>query len=72
MAQAGAKENYIDVPVGFSDAPCELVPPPLEWAKATARIEWYRRHERGGHFLSMERPAEYAEDVREFVGGLSD
>ncbi|PWN24632.1 alpha/beta-hydrolase [Jaminaea rosea] len=66
VPQSGLKENYLSLPVGFSDAPFELVPPPLEWAKATANIVWHRRHENGGHFLSMEKPNDYAADVRDF------
>ncbi|CAO1616424.1 unnamed protein product [Jaminaea pallidilutea] len=66
MQQASQKENFIHRPVGFSDAPYELVPAPLEWAKGTANIVWHREHDKGGHFLAMERPEAYVDDIRAF------
>lgn len=63
---AGQPENFIHVPVGYSDFPFELVPTPLEWAKGTANLVFHRQHDSGGHFAALEKPVELVADIREF------
>jgi len=33
--------------------------------KKTANIQWYRKHNSGGHFAAMEKPVQYIDDVRD-------
>ncbi|MCO5589702.1 hypothetical protein L7F22_043670 [Adiantum nelumboides] len=56
---------YINQPFGMSDFPFEILPSPLDWMKRSGNLQWYRKHSKGGHFASMERPANYVEDIRD-------
>lgn len=46
---------------------------PRWWAAVTAasNIIFWKEHEKGGHFPSLERPDVLAADIREFTGLLS-
>lgn len=63
----GQEKLYVDKPLGYSYFPYELAPIPEAWVKKTGRLEWYRRHQSGGHFPSLERPAVLLGDVEDFV-----
>ncbi|PWN36302.1 alpha/beta-hydrolase [Meira miltonrushii] len=56
---------YINQPFGMSDFPFEVLPTPVEWMRRSGNLQWYRKHSKGGHFASLERPANYVEDVRD-------
>ncbi|PWN43642.1 alpha/beta-hydrolase [Ceraceosorus guamensis] len=59
-------ENRIPCPFGYTDNPYEIMPAPKEWIRSTVdNFAWYRKHEQGGHFFAMERPAAFVEDVRD-------
>ncbi|EME38863.1 epoxide hydrolase-like protein [Dothistroma septosporum NZE10] len=61
------KINFIEKPLGYSFFPNTYLPCPVSWAKTTANLVQYRRHESGGHFAPWERPRELLEDVEEYV-----
>ncbi|KDE08933.1 hypothetical protein MVLG_01025 [Microbotryum lychnidis-dioicae p1A1 Lamole] len=61
---------YIQQPFGFSSFGHEIASAPEAWAKETGRLEFYRYHEKGGHFAAMERPEEFAQDMRDCFGKL--
>lgn len=64
----GQKELYVDKPLGYSYFPGELVPCPKAWVETSGRLVWYRRHETGGHFPSLERSDALLRDVEDFLG----
>jgi microsomal epoxide hydrolase len=57
-----------DKPLGYSVFPLELVVAVKSLLEKEANLVFYKRHERGGHFAALEKPAELWEDVEEFVG----
>ncbi|SCV71972.1 BQ2448_4666 [Microbotryum intermedium] len=61
---------YIYQPFGFSSFGHEIASAPEAWAKETGRLEFYRYHEKGGHFAAMERPEDFAQDMRDCFGKL--
>lgn len=54
-------------PLGYSWFPMELGPMPVAWVRRTGNLVWYKRHEAGGHFAAMERPADLWADIESFV-----
>jgi hypothetical protein len=38
--------------------------------EATHNVTFWREHDRGGHFATMERPEAIVADIREFFRGL--
>ena len=40
---------------------------PRDWAAQVANIVFWREHDQGGHFSSLERPEQYLQDIWEFV-----
>ena len=61
--------TYLATPLGWSAFPRELASPPTDWARAICNLQWYREHEEGGHFPSVECPEVLVEDLREWFGG---
>ena len=65
----GLAENA-DVPLGVSAFPAELFMSRRRWVEATHNVTFWREHDRGGHFATMERPEAIVADIREFFRGL--
>jgi hypothetical protein len=57
------------VPVGVSVFPKDAFYAPRWWAAATVaeNISFWREHQSGGHFPSVERPETLIKDIREFT-----
>ncbi|KAJ7580187.1 Alpha/Beta hydrolase protein, partial [Mycena floridula] len=69
----GAHENpawYISKPFGYSLFVKELFPVPRAWAATTGNLVFYRRHDKGGHFAAIERPAELLKDLEDFIAQI--
>lgn len=64
-----ALSKMITIPVGVSSFPKDPMYAPQWWAEAsmTNKIVLWREHEDGGHFSSVEKPKQLAEDIREFT-----
>ncbi|TDZ36666.1 putative epoxide hydrolase [Colletotrichum spinosum] len=60
--------RYISQPVGGSLFPKELWLYPRDWVSEACNIQFWRQHQRGGHFIAWERPDALANDVAEFYG----
>ena len=58
---------YVEKPTGYSLFAQEIIPSPKSWADQSANIVFFRKHEHGGHFAAMERPAELLQDIEEYV-----
>lgn len=41
---------------------------PRDWLSETCNIQFWRQHQKGGHFIAWERPETLADDVSEFYG----
>ncbi|KAK4054408.1 hypothetical protein OIV83_000902 [Microbotryomycetes sp. JL201] len=54
---------YVHKPMGFSSFACEISSAPRAWAAQTGNLQFYKYHERGGHFAASERPQEFAQDM---------
>jgi pimeloyl-ACP methyl ester carboxylesterase len=61
----------IDVPLGFSQFPREIMMPPRSWADRifSQIIHWNRLH-KGGHFAAFEQPSLFVSELRECFGHL--
>ncbi|WP_461127576.1 epoxide hydrolase family protein [Spirosoma aerophilum] len=59
-----------DVPTGVAQFQTDLLPPKAFAEKFFDIRQWNKLPE-GGHFAAMEQPELLAEDIRQFVGGLS-
>lgn len=64
--------DKMEKPVGFAipKADISIWPPRSHVEKAYKDIRRWTEVERGGHFLAMERPDTYVEEVRAFFNGL--
>ncbi|GJN90554.1 hypothetical protein Rhopal_003566-T1 [Rhodotorula paludigena] len=56
-------KNYVDKPFGFSSFAKEISSTPEAWAGRNGNLQFYRYHEKGGHFAASERPKEFAQDM---------
>ncbi|GAA6038246.1 hypothetical protein JCM8097_005812 [Rhodosporidiobolus ruineniae] len=56
-------KHFLHKPFGYSSFGKEISSTPEAWANRNANLQWYRYHERGGHFASAERPADFAQDM---------
>ena len=55
----------IDLPLGFSHFPKEIIPPARKWAdRVFSDIIHWNRLERGGHFAAFEQPELFVDEVR--------
>lgn len=61
-------QEYIDLPLGTSFFPNEVLDPPMDWAKMLGPVAFQRRHDRGGHFAAWERPEDLAGDLKSMFG----
>ncbi|CBF82221.1 hypothetical protein AN5262.2 [Aspergillus nidulans FGSC A4] len=59
-------ETYVSVPCGVSMYVKEQLHCPRDWAAQVANIHYWREHDRGGHFSSLERPDLFVNDLRSF------
>ena len=59
-----------NVPLGVSAFPNELFVARKRWVEASHNVEFWREHEKGGHFASLENPEIYIGDVRDFFRGV--
>lgn len=59
----------VEKPVGFANFPGEKIytAPPRSWADRAYNIVHWTEMASGGHFAAMERPAAFADDVRQFA-----
>ena len=56
----------VSVPTGFSVYPAEIVPPVREWvAKLYPNVQFWREHDKGGHFSAFEVPETFVTDARD-------
>ncbi|RMD40934.1 hypothetical protein DV735_g4184, partial [Chaetothyriales sp. CBS 134920] len=60
--------EYIDVPLGLSLPPKEIVSVPVLWNKTMGPIVFERVWKVGGHFAAYEQPEELVRDLREMFG----
>lgn len=58
---------YVDKPTGYSYFPMELAPVPKAWAERTAKLVFFKCHDRGGHFAALEKPEALWADVEEWA-----
>lgn len=66
-----AEGQTVDVPMGYSEFPKEILRPPRAVAARTyTDIKRWTVMEMGGHFAAMEQPEALAREVREFFRGL--
>lgn len=55
----------IDLPLGFSQFPREIIPVPRSWAdRVFSNIIHWNSVEKGGHFAAFEQPALFVDEVR--------
>ncbi|KAL3459146.1 Alpha/Beta hydrolase protein [Aspergillus heterothallicus] len=59
-------EVYVSVPTGVSMYAKEQLHCPRDWAAQAANIQYWKEHEQGGHFSSLERPDLFVQDLRAF------
>jgi pimeloyl-ACP methyl ester carboxylesterase len=59
-----------DVPTGVAQFQTDLLPPKA-FAEKFFDIRQWNKLPKGGHFAAMEQPEILAEDIRQFVTGLS-
>jgi pimeloyl-ACP methyl ester carboxylesterase len=65
-----ARKPAIDVPVGISVFPVDVVYRPRKLAEQSANIVYWKDHSQGGHFAWAEVPDVLVEDVKEFFRPL--
>jgi pimeloyl-ACP methyl ester carboxylesterase len=64
--------EFVTVPTGFLLPPWDLVPPPPKgWLERGYNVTHRRDLDRGGHFVAMEQPAAFIEDVQMFFRNVS-
>ncbi|KAH6620698.1 Alpha/Beta hydrolase protein [Chaetomium sp. MPI-SDFR-AT-0129] len=63
-----------DKPVGYSWFPYEALGVAESWLGEWfgEGLVFFRRHEKGGHFAAYEEPAEFLQDVEDFVATVKD
>jgi pimeloyl-ACP methyl ester carboxylesterase len=65
-------QGDVKVPTGCTLAPWEIIRASRRWAeKRFHNIAYWNETERGGHFLAMERPELFVEEVRACFGGMA-
>ncbi|KAG8526622.1 uncharacterized protein KY384_008823 [Bacidia gigantensis] len=60
--------KWCDVPTGYSEFPKETTSFPLDWIRTSTNLQWFREHDRGGHFAAVEQPELLVQDMREWFG----
>jgi len=67
-----SRDEPVVIPMGGTVAPHEIFGPSRRWAEAKYKnIVHWSEPERGGHFLAMERPALFVEEVRACFGKMA-
>ncbi|OAG44620.1 hypothetical protein AYO21_01110 [Fonsecaea monophora] len=64
-------QRYIDVPLGYSRFPKEIILLPKVWVKAMGPVVFLKEHETGGHFAAWELPEVLVGDLRTMFGKSS-
>jgi pimeloyl-ACP methyl ester carboxylesterase len=76
LEEARASYGPNAAPPGRSTPPAAVAlvprgaPAPREWAERFVNVQRFTQLPRGGHFLGLEEPVLYADDVREFFAGV--
>lgn len=61
----GQRFDTVDIPVGCSVFPKEIIRPSRRWAeKQYTDLRYWHEPDRGGHFAAFERPATFVREVR--------
>lgn len=64
--------EFVSVPTGFLLPPWDLVPPPPKgWLERGYTVTHRHDLERGGHFVAMEQPDAFIQDVQSFFRNVS-
>ncbi|KAF7365286.1 putative epoxide hydrolase [Mycena venus] len=58
---------HITKPFGYSAFPKEILQSPRRWIETTGKLDFYREHDKGGHFAAIERPETLLKDLEDFV-----
>lgn len=59
------RPRRIDVPLGYSQFPAEIMAPPRKWAEAVfSNIIHWNSLDKGGHFAAFEQPALFVDEIR--------
>ncbi|KAF5228222.1 hypothetical protein FAUST_11247 [Fusarium austroamericanum] len=64
----GSQLDGVKCPVGYSWFRRENCNPPKGWLDQLGVVQWFKAHERGGHFAALEQPEALWEDVEDFLG----
>ncbi|KAG7416564.1 putative epoxide hydrolase [Fusarium oxysporum f. sp. raphani] len=59
----GSPFDGVQCPFAYSWFRREICNPPKYWLDRIGKVKWYRHHERGGHFASLEQPEALWDDV---------
>ncbi|BGP55530.1 hypothetical protein JCM8202_000583 [Rhodotorula sphaerocarpa] len=60
----------LEKPFGFSSFKEEISSTPEAWAGRNGNLQFYRYHDRGGHFPALEEPEAFARDMQDCFGKL--
>ncbi|KAI6220947.1 Epoxide hydrolase [Aphelenchoides fujianensis] len=61
-------DEYVNVPTGFSAFPHDLIqPPPIELARLSYNLTYYKLEREGGHFAALEVPKLLARGLFDFA-----
>ena len=70
-AAAGQTPPPVNLPVGFTQFPGEIVRTPRSWIeKAYPTLTYFNKAERGGHFAAWEEPGLFSTEVRAAFSSL--
>ncbi len=58
--------NRIEVPVGVLSVPKEILRYPRKWVERHYNVTHWTERDKGGHFLALEQPEVFVDDVRKF------
>lgn len=65
-AFSGDKSVSVQLPIGCSIFPKEIVPTPRSWAEQRYRnIVYWNELDRGGHFAAFEQPQLFVKELRD-------
>jgi microsomal epoxide hydrolase len=71
LSQGHHPDGRCDVPTGIAHYPAEHWIQPASWAKREYNIVHEFEANKGGHFAALERPDEFAADLRNFLQSLA-
>ncbi|GAA5844559.1 hypothetical protein JCM11251_001633 [Rhodosporidiobolus azoricus] len=69
-AMHNAQKYYLKKPFGFSSFAKEISATPEAWADRNGNLQFYRYHEKGGHFAASEQPELFAQDMKDCFGKI--